>query len=192
MDAYSIPVSLLRQWCFCPRIVYYRELLQLRVLEPMWSIQGSEYHKRESELFKRRNLSRFNLSKGAKHHNVSIQDKSLKLHGICDLIIETLDSVFVVEYKLGNKVSTGHIIQVLGHALLAEKKYLKKANHAFILTGNNKVKVITIDSQKRKTLKLIIDNILKMLKNGCKPSSSATASQCGQCEYLNYCNDREM
>ena len=193
MEAYSIPVNLLRQWCFCPRIVYYRELLGMTALEPLWSQQGTQHHKRETELFKRRsNLSRFNLTEGDKHYNINLKEESLKMHGICDLAIETSTNIFAVEYKLGRKVSLGHIMQLLGYTLLAEKFFQKKATHGFILTGDNRVHTVKIDTFKRRQLKQTIDKIIKMLINGSKPYSSASEYQCGQCEYINCCNDREI
>ena len=192
MEAYSLPVNLLRQWYFCPRVVYYRELLGVKSFEPIWSKQGSLYHKKETELFKRRNLSRFKLSEGTKHHNINLKDKALRLHGICDLIVETSDNVFAVEYKMGKKISVGHIMQLIGYSLLAEKHFGKKASHSFILTGDGKVKLVAVDNQKRRQLKLVTNEIIKMLNNSCKPFTNATIHQCGQCEYLNYCNDREI
>ncbi len=192
MEDYNLPINLLRQWCFCPRVVYYRELLGMKALEPLWSKQGGAYHQRETILFKRRNLSRFHLKEGIKHHNINLKNKTLRLHGISDLIIETPDRVFAVEYKLGKKVNSGHIMQLLAYALLAEKHFSKQASHGFILTGDGKLKVVEIDNEKREKLKLIVDKIFKMLFDNHKPPSDATAHQCGQCEYLNYCNDREV
>ena len=192
MEAYSLPVNLLRQWCFCPRVVYYRELLGVKSFEPIWSKQGSLYHKKETELFKRRNLSRFKLSEGTKHHNINLKDEALRLHGICDLIVETSDNVFAIEYKMGKKISTGTHHAVNRLLSIGRKHFGKKASHSFILTGDGKVKLVAIDNQNRRQLKHVTNEIIKMLNNSCKPFSNATIHQCGQCEYLNYCNDREI
>ena len=191
MEPYSLPVNLLRQWCFCPRVVYYRELLGMNVLEPIWSKQGSEYHKKETELFKRRNLTRFNLSSGIKHYNINLKGESIKIHGICDLVIETSDNIFAVEYKLGRQISFGHIMQTFAYSILAEEHFGKKASHGFIISGDNKVQTIEIDLKKREKLNAIVNRMMEMLTDGRKPNSSATSHQCGQCEYINHCNDRE-
>lgn len=65
-DRESLPVNLIRQWCYCPRKVYYFELTDFQVSYPAWVKQGEDFHKREEELWRRRNLSRFKLDQGKK------------------------------------------------------------------------------------------------------------------------------
>ena len=83
----SIPINLIRQWCYCPRKVYYFELTDYKVNYPSWVQQGTDFHQREQLLWQRRNLSRFNLQSGTIHHNFVLKSENLQLHGIADMAI---------------------------------------------------------------------------------------------------------
>ena len=62
--SFSVPVNLIRQWCYCPRVVYYIELTNIPIHRPIWVKQGEDFHQLEEKLWQRRNLSRFDLKKG--------------------------------------------------------------------------------------------------------------------------------
>ena len=97
----SIPVNLIRQWCYCPRVVYYQELAELSfIFRPPWVSQGEAFHREETGLWHRRNLSRFKLEEGKKHYNVSMDSKKLGIHGIADMIVEAEKTVYPIEFKL--------------------------------------------------------------------------------------------
>lgn len=187
---YSLPVNLIRQWMFCPRVVYYQELLNVKIQYPLWVRQGEEHHILENELFKRRNLSRFKLSEGKKIYNQYLKSDNLKLHGVSDMIIENKDQIYVVENKCSFKVTKGSIFQTVAYSMLAEEFFNKKSSTAFITTLKNQVTVLSIDQEMRQKVLNIRDKIYKMLDASIKPFSSANIHQCGQCEYINYCNDR--
>ena len=191
-ENYSIPVNLLRQWYFCPRIPYYQELLGTQVVRPPWVKQGNEYETIQQKLFKRRNLSRFGLSEGTLHTQVHMNSSEEPFHGIADLIIETAAYVYAVEVKLNiDKVGKGVVAQLVALSMLAEEHYQKSATDAFILYGRqSQVKCLSVDSDMRKEVRQTAYQIQDMLISGVKPSSPATEYQCAQCEYLNYCNDR--
>ena len=62
MNQFNLPVSMLRQYCFCPRIPYFYIARNITPVEKEWMSQGIEEHKRQEMLSKRRNLSRFGIS----------------------------------------------------------------------------------------------------------------------------------
>lgn len=188
--SYSLPVNLLRQWMFCPRVVYYQELLNVKIKYPLWVKQGEEHHVRENELFKRRNLSRFKLSEGKKIYNQYLKSSTLKLHGVSDMIIENKDQIYIIENKSSFKVTKGAILQTVAYSMLAEEFFNKESSTAFITTLKNQVTVLSINQEMKQKVLNIRDKIYKMLDASIKPFSSANIHQCGQCEYINYCNDR--
>ena len=188
--SYSLPINLIRQWMFCPRVVYYQELLNIKIQYPLWVKQGAEHHDLESKLFKRRNLSRFKLYEGRKIYNQYLKSESLKLHGVSDMLIETKDQIYVIENKCSFKVTKGAIFQAVAYSMLAEELFNKKSSTAFITTLKNKVTALSITQEMRQKVINIRDKIYKMLECSIKPFSSANIYQCGQCEYINYCNDR--
>ena len=90
------------------------------------SNKGSDFHQIEKTLWSRRNLSRFHLQKGKIHHNLSLKDNHLGLHGIIDMAIETDNAVYGVEFKLSARAKKrGDQLQLSAYAMLLEKYFFK-------------------------------------------------------------------
>jgi len=188
---FNVPVNLIRQWCYCPRIVYYIEFTDFPVKYPLWVHQGEHFHVEEGRLWQRRNLTRFGLSDGAIHLNMSMHSDSLGIHGIADMVIETTDAVLPVEFKLDKSVQKrGGILQLVAYGLLAEEHYHKSCNQGFLTEGKSIVNLIPFNDTLRRDLHAQINGIRQMIQAGVKPDSSASIAQCTICEYLNHCNDR--
>ncbi|MBK2356847.1 CRISPR-associated protein Cas4 [Francisella hispaniensis] len=186
----SIPINLIRQWCFCPRVVYYQELLAIKPHKPLWVAQGEEFHKKVEHLEKRRNFSRYGLDNAIRHFNVTIKSQNYKLHGIVDWVLETDNNVYVVEYKTNpNPNSLGHKLQIAAYALLAQEYFAKPCKTTFLTSDKKSYEIKITDELITKLVKTVND-ILNALDSGNKPDSSASDHQCIQCEYLNFCNDR--
>lgn len=187
----SIPVNLIRQWCYCPRVVYYMELTNISVYRPIWVKQGEDFHQLEEKLWQRRNLSRFKLASGKTYHNLMIRDDESGLHGIVDMAVETDESVYAVEFKLSaSSKKRGDILQLAAYAMLLEKQFSKPSPVAFLVGKGKVLHTIEMGEEKYKEVMAIADAIRKMLQRGLKPESSATVVQCCACEYVNFCNDR--
>lgn len=167
------------------------ELTKVAFHRPIWVKQGSDFHQIEKTLWNRRNLSRFNLQKGKIHHNLSLRDNDLGLHGIVDMAIETDTAVYGVEFKLSTRVKKrGDQLQLSAYAMLLEKYFSKPSPFGFLVGIKKAVHVVDIDQDKRHSVVEISNKIRKMLKCGLKPFSSAGLAQCCNCEYVNFCNDR--
>ncbi len=187
----SVPVNLIREWCYCPRKVFYMECMNISPIYPRWVKQGEDFHKEEEKLWKRRNLSRFNLKEGKQYHNLSVKNKDLGLHGIVDMVIETENTVYAIEFKLSaNNKRRGDILQLVAYAMLIEKFFLKKSDIGFLVGKGKVLHTIDIDEKKRKEAVFIVRKIQKTIEQGMKPETSATVRQCQVCPYLNFCNDR--
>lgn len=187
----SVPVNLIRQWCYCPRVVYYMELTDIAIERPIWVKQGQRFHHLEEKLWNRRNLRRFNLSEGVRHHNLFIESAELGLHGIVDMAVETEEHVYAVEFKLSaDNKKRGDILQLVAYAMLLEKQFGKESITGFLVGRGKVLHVIDIDAKKRDEVGEKAELIRKMLKRGIKPESPASIAQCCNCEYLNFCNDR--
>ena len=190
--SFSIPANLIRQWCYCPRKVYYMELMKVASIHrPMWVKQGEEFHELETKLWSRRNLSRFGLEQGKKHYQLMMKSVNLGLHGIADLVIETENCVYPVEFKLSaSNKRLGDILQLVAYGLLAEKHFAKPVEIGFLVGKGRVLHSISLDKEKRQRVKDVMKSIHEMLERARKPDSSATLAQCGGCEYVNFCNDR--
>ena len=158
--------------------------------EPLWSKQGVNFHEREELLFKRRNLTRFNLKSGKKRYNQALKSNNLQLHGVVDFLIETERSIYTIDFKCSKSVRYGHRLQLGAYAMLAEEYFGKSSEVGFILTENNKTVEVAINYKLRSSVIDTKNRIIEMLNKNMKPPTSATIYQCTQCEYINNCNDR--
>ena len=189
--SFSVPVNLIRQWCYCPRVVYYMELANVAFYRPTWVKQGGDFHKLEKKLWKRRNLSRFKLKEGRVYHNLMLKDEYLSLHGIVDMAVETDDTVYAIEFKMrSHSKNRGHQLQLVAYAMLLEKKFSKPSPVGFLICKGKTLYEIDTTLEKRHEVLQIKQNIQKVMSLGVKPETSATVTQCCNCEYINFCNDR--
>ena len=112
--SYSVPVNLIRQWCYCPRVVYYIELTDYSVTYPTWVQQGENFHQEQARLWQRRNLSRFALDDGKIQLEKHGASNKYSIHGIADMVIETENEDYPVEFKLtSSKQKKGAIQQLV-------------------------------------------------------------------------------
>lgn len=190
--SYKVPANLIRQWCFCPRIVYYRELLNLQSAKPLWVQQGEDKHIDFNQLIRRRRFNKLGLENGTRHFNVVLESPQYSFYGIADLVIECDDAVYPVDYKSGNKIYRGQIMQMAAYCMLAQDKFDKPAPFGIFLYGDKGTLIKTIENNKQlqEEVTNICQNIIDALNKANKPASNASVHQCMQCEYLNYCNDR--
>ena len=190
--SYSLPISLIRQYCFCPRIVYFQELLKLNPPRPQWVKQGEKLHKNQQKVFKHRTLKRFGLENALQEFDVFVSSDTLNLHGIVDSILLNTTNVYPLEFKLpGLRPMQGQILQLVAYGILLAEKYNLLCEKGFILyEAKGKTQVIKFNKKQAQQVKNIRNKIFNDLEKSYLPDSPATKFQCTQCEYLNHCNDR--
>jgi CRISPR-associated exonuclease Cas4 len=194
MKSFSIPISIIRQHIFCPRIPFFQFLLGINPTKPIWTRQGNEFQKVQIFHQRRRKLSRFKIENAKIISNYHVHSESLGLHGFVDLFLETDDEVIPVEIKLeSSKFQKSHILQLYSYGLCLEEKFQKPFDRGFLLFGK-KGKVIEIQKNQdiqNSILNYIIE-IRKNISDMFMPDSPAKVEQCIQCEYRNQCNDRDI
>lgn len=190
--SYSLPISLLRQYCFCPRIPYFQELLKLNPPRPEWVKQGEDLHQQQEKIFKHRTLKRFDLEKAKQKFNLFVSSDNFSLHGLVDSVLINTEQIYPIEFKLGGKKPTkGQILQLTAYGMLLVEKYRLPCEKGFILYENKgKTHTIQFTSERQNQVINTRDKILNDLEKSYLPDSPATPAQCTQCEYLNHCNDR--
>ena len=189
---YKLPIHLIRQYLFCPSVVYFLEVLSIPKVSPIWVKEGEDYHKSQEKLFKRRTLSRFNLENADFWQNVNLSYSDLNFYGICDALIISDTNIYPIEIKLhGQKPTKAQKMQLIAYGVLAEKIYKKDFNLGFIsFEKNAKTVAINIDIKMKQEVQKIVNEIINLIKSEKLPYSNAEDEKCTQCEFLNYCNDR--
>lgn len=189
----SLPASLLRQWAYCPRIPFFREVLGLFPTTPKWVAQGVDYDSVQFLLSRDRRFRNLGIEGFRVLRRVSLSDRTRQIHGIADLILLGRDSLYVCEFKLrAVRFERGMRLQLGAYALMAEQRYGVGCVKLLIITGKPmRILAEAWDDKVRQEIERAVRQVHESFAAGLLPRSDAGPAKCGICEYINYCNDRE-
>ena len=194
IDSFNMPVSMIRQYCFCPRIPFFYIARQLMPIAGTWVEQGIKFHEKTEMLQKRRNLSKLGITdKFSLENEINLNSDSLHMHGVCDSIIKTQNEIFPLEFKMQEHLlqHEGSELQLCAYAMLLEEQFCIDIQYGFILYGSKgKFRQVIFSKDKRDKIKSIISSIFRDCSGGFLPATASTEKQCSQCEFLNFCADR--
>ena len=118
----NIRVSDIKQYFYCPRVVYhtYYTPVTRPTTHPMQI--GAVQHEVLSVLERRRTLSRYGLDAGSRKLHIALHAESLGLSGVLDLLIQTEDGAFPVEFKsTTQRLNLNAKYQLTAYALMVEE-----------------------------------------------------------------------
>ncbi len=188
-----IAINLIRQYRFCPRIVYYILLTNIKPIYPRQVLLGSDYHHLQEELSKTRKFKKLRIEYDEIILDKYYEDEQLNICGKVDLALICRDEVVPIEFKWidSKRPSYSHVLQLYGYGLLLSRVYDREFKRAVISYSNNmKLFHIEITPQIREDFFKTLRAIEQIVQNDILPHSSAGEAKCSQCEYLNYCDDR--
>jgi CRISPR-associated exonuclease Cas4 len=195
MKLFSIPISQIRQYSFCPRIPYYQIIQSAPKQNPLWLQQGLDFQSKWEEMQKRRKLTRFGIEEQGKViKHVLVESNELGIHGVIDFVIEIKGEWIPVEIKRRfSALNEGTLLQLVAYAMAAEEQKQIVVKRGFVYYDNKgKVIEIQISKELREKVKNVILKIQKAVSEELLPESSASIGKCAQCEYLRNCNDRNF
>jgi len=188
-----IPVNLIRQYHFCPRIVYFNLLTNIKPVYPRHVSMGEDYHKIQEKLSRHRKFKKLNIHYDKIVIGKYIEDTHLGIVGKVDLALLSKTQVIPIEFKqqYTHKPTFGHMLQLYGYGYLLAQYYDLDFNKAFVIYQNNiKLHQIQITDTIKQSFMDTLDKIKQIESSGVFPNSSANEYKCSQCEYLNFCDDR--
>lgn len=192
MKTESLPASLLRQWAYCPRIPFIREVQGAKGAAPAWVSQGMDYDAIQHMLSRDRRLIGIGLEHYRRHRRVQMHSESLGIHGIADLVFVGDKDVVVADYKLTGRLGRGARLQLGAYAIMASEKLALPARELLLLHGKPvRATILPFDDTLKREVVSAVDSLRRTLEAGRMPSSDAGPAKCGICEHLNFCNDRE-
>ncbi len=187
-----VPVTWVKQYHFCPRIVYFIGVLGFdeRITESM--IEGREEHVSEDE----REARRKTLGGGRKEKvrarwsKLRIASERLGLFGIVDEVVETDKGLAVVEVKWAKapkRPHPGHIYQAAAYAMLAEEEIRRPVRRAVMIyaKGKRSFEVEVTDDVRRHVLWTV--RRIKRIVESELPPMSASPKRCANCGFLKVC-----
>jgi CRISPR-associated exonuclease Cas4 len=186
-----IPVTDLKQWAYCERIVYYHRVLPA-IGKPTFKMREALAAQELIEsLEMRRTLSAYGLEGARRRFNVWLSDEGLGLSGRTDLLLETQDEVAVVDFKLtSGEVGDNHRAQLAGYSMLAEAACGLPARVAFLYRiPDNRIFSVEISAGLRERVLAAVSGIRRMAEGQFCPAPTAITGRCKECEFANYCGD---
>ena len=190
-DSGLVNIGDLKQWAYCPRIVYYHRFYAGAGVATAKMKIGLEAQADIENLEARRTLKHYGLESAERLFSPWLSDTTLGLQGRPDLILQGSDRVAVVDFKLtGDGVGENHRFQLAGYSLLAELTYGVPAPTGFIYRlSDGAVIPVEIDEELRKHVEGAATAIRAMLESEEMPGPTDARKRCEDCEYANYCAD---
>jgi len=186
-----LKVSDLKQYAYCPRVVYYQYLMPVEKKTTFKMDYGKIEEARIDKLENRRKLKKYGLSEGKRFFHENINSSLLGLSGKLDLLIQTEEQYFPVDFKFTQgRPHKNHVYQLSGYALILDDLYKTEVKKGFVYLIPQE-DAIAFDLNyflKSATLKML-DEIRNMIIMEKVPSVVANRNKCFDCEYRNFCGD---
>ena len=194
LKSYSIPISLIRQHLFCPRIPYFSLISDYHPAMKPWMVSGIYAHKKAIMKFERRVLSRFGLTDSAEWRTgVFANDDQLGIHGILDAALVDGGKYYPVEWKQNKgRPPYAHLLQITAYSMCLERMGVLVEKGFICSIENTKIYPVSWNGEYKEDVRLYISEIRSNLDRPIFPETPASKDKCIQCEYVLQCNDRVL
>jgi CRISPR-associated exonuclease Cas4 len=190
-------VTDLKQWAYCPRVLYYRYCLpEVRPVTDLMRA-GIGSHGDEVGREERRSLRSYGLNVGERAFDVGLRSPTLGLRGRLDLAIAVPDraapaaEALVVEYKDSEQPAGKHFkLQLAAYALLLEEAWGLPVRRGFIYSiPLRTTEIIGITPALRQNVRKTVTDMQAMIAGERMPDAPASRRPCVSCEFRRFCND---
>jgi len=190
---FALTVSDVRQYLYCPRIVYWTYVQPVE--KPTWykMERGKASHTEEARKEARRALSRYGFREGRREFDVWLRSEALGLSGRLDLAVwdQTggVARVYPVEFKhTWHDPGVHWRYQLLCYAVLLEERYRTLVPRGFFyLIPRRQLVPVDFTPTARLHLRRLLSMIRRMLVEQRIPDLTRRLERCRDCEYRNYC-----
>jgi CRISPR-associated exonuclease Cas4 len=186
-------VTDLKQWVYCPRILYYTFCLP-DIRPTTYKMQaGIEEGRSEEDREQRRSLKAYGLTCGRREFDVALSSDRYGLRGVVDMVI-WIDSpageVIPVDYKLSDIPGEHFQLQLMAYALLLEEVSGATAGRGFLYEIPRR-KAVEVKFTPHLRTKVIhaLEAMHHMLWSELMPAPTANRHKCLACEFHRFCND---
>ncbi len=186
-----LPVTELRQWAYCPRVVYYHLTMPGAGRQTYKMEEGHRAQEMVERLEVRRTLREYGLEGARREFGVWLSDEEVGLSGKLDLLLRGEGVAAVVDFKLtSGEVRENHRMQLAGYAALVEKVLGIAAPVAFVYRiPDGMVEAVPVTEELRGRVPAAVRAIGEMRAREELPDATEVRARCAECEYANYCGD---
>lgn len=187
----------LKQYIYCPRIIYYHHCLP-KVRPTTYKMEAGIAAQSEEEVrAARRSLRAYDLRYGECENNVYLESDSLGLKGQVDLVIKTDDNplqemeLIPVDYKLSSgKLGLHFKLQLVAYGLLLQEVYGLPVKRGFLysIPRRRAVEVVFTPSLQTKLTQALVE-MQDITLREFMPAPTKQRAKCQACEFRRFCND---
>ena len=190
-------VTDLKQYIYCPRIVYYH--LCLPDVRPVtYKMEaGAEAGVTEEMRELRRSLRPYGLSRGERHLDVFLSSERLGLRGRVDLVIDSDDNalglreLIPVDFKLSpGRMGANIRLQVLAYGVMLEETWGAPARRGFVyFIPQRRAVEVPFTPELRAQLEAALQVMRDIVEGERMPPPTRARARCEACEFRRFCND---
>lgn len=191
-ERFMIRVIDLKQWAYCPRILYYHMVLpDIRPLAYKMEA-GISAHIKEEGKEKRRSLKSYGLTQGERSFNVHLASADLGLSGELDMFVETETELIPIDFKQSKKAGSHFKLQLAAYGRLLQDTYglMKPVKRGFLyLIPLRKAVEVKFTPKMHKHLEKQLLEIQQVICTQSTPNPTKICQRCVDCEFRRFCND---
>lgn len=190
-------VTDLKQYAYCPRVVYYTYCLPLIRPTTFKMEHGVAAHERARGKERRRTLKAYGLTRGERHFDVALESAALGLRGRVDLVVETDENptgakeLIPVEYKNSRRAAGPHWKrQLAAYALMLEEGWgIAVRRGFFYYLPRRRAEEVPIRPKLRVDVQALATAMRQMVAGEKMPAPPKSRRPCVDCEFRRFCND---
>jgi CRISPR-associated exonuclease Cas4 len=178
----------IKNYGYCPRVVWYRRTIP-GASAPTYKMKaGVEAQDAMERLEARRTLARYGLETAIRHRHLWLSSERLGINGRPDCVLESGGEGVVIDFKLTpGEPGENHHLQLAAYALLAEEQLGLTVARGFLYRiPDDRVFEIAINEDLRQRLRAAIVAIRQFDE---LPGPTPVRTRCRDCEYANFCAD---
>lgn len=200
MSTSNVPVTPLftaedvRQFFYCPRIIYFRYVMRARVRPTLKMERGKEIHR---EKYRPRSHER--EGNVERYYNIYVSSEKFGLACLIDILEVEGEEIRIVEVKTGRIPDDGEIsehqrAQVVAQALLVEEALGRSVKRVGIKyedknEGGGKILWVHISDKDRVDVLRALEKMRSIVLMEDIPPPTPFRGRCVDCEYRAYCGD---
>lgn len=188
-------VTDLKQYGYCPRVVFYTYCLPL--IRPItYKMEaGAAAHEEEGKRERRRSLAAYGLMEGERHFDVWVESPELGLRGRIDLVIEIEAGegreLIPVDYKQSGREAGRHVRrQLTAYGMMLEEAWGGMARRGFIYSlVRRRADEVMLTEELRQEVREMVREMEEMVEREQMPEPPRSRRRCENCEFRRFCND---
>ncbi len=187
-------VTDLKQYFFCPRVLYYHHCLpDIRPVTDKMEA-GIASHDNEVVREARRSLRPYRLERADRHFDVALTSDHYGIAGLIDLVLAAPDgdttAAYPVDFKLSVKVQDNWKIQLAVYALLLEEQWQVRAPKGFIyLIPTRRAETVALTPRLKQRAQQALAQMQRIALEETMPPPPKNCAKCVDCEFRRFCND---